>query len=347
KIILLFFLCQSYAVFSTYWDIRGSEFNKIEQSVTAQLKLDENIRAAGQIEFSNKKELLEQHLASLDQDSKQQTEILQQQGTRLEKQIAQLQEQRNSYQSSIDGSQNDLQGILTKEGRTLENYEWLDDVEKQLSADRRAQEGVESQIWQLQQEIAKLAYPTNMQSERNVLLTQIGQLQIRQPSDIPKPDTQSDVDQIDTRIDFIVKNRRTWNSAFAGFIAFLFPITVLAVGFYLAKNKEQVGEHAYLGMEQMLDEGSVLPDDQQIGYAKSLEPVIHAHLAGLRASRSQALATSTLYLELEGTIQTAEECSSLKEQVENSKLASSAKESLIEYIDNLVKDEMFDHKKIY
>lgn len=261
----------------------------------------------------------------------------------INKQIQNLKQEKVNLQNSIGKNENSIQQLLSSPIKDSE----LDRLKVQVENKTKQIDQSREQLRKLQDKILELQNEIDRLGKWNIKLPQ--PVQWPDPNSghsNPGTNTQSDnilsntaKAGIETKIEYIVQNLIITNSAFAAFVAILFPISVFAIGFVLARKEWQKGSSpADFSLEQELDKGSGLSKEQQFEYVKSLEPAILAYLTGLKCANNIAEAATTLQSKYEYIIQIVKVCSSFKDQIMNSKLDADVKGNLTNYIDKLIND---------
>lgn len=144
-----------------------------------------------------------------------------------------------------------------------------------------------------------------------------------------------------TQLEYIVMEAISYKSAFAGFIAFLFPLTILSVAFVLTKGSENNYAVTSFEFQDYLKYGSSLPRDMHLTYTKMLTPSVSAYMTALQASKSLANEGLVLHLQNEMCRQLIDESGTLKEAVLQSKLDENSKNYLINEIDGAISKNLF------
>jgi hypothetical protein len=144
-----------------------------------------------------------------------------------------------------------------------------------------------------------------------------------------------------SELEYIVSKFLTPKSAFAGFIAFLFPLTLLAVAFVLPKNSKADAEvFNSFSLEHHLRNAASLPEDMHYNYIRLLVPSIDAYVSALRASKTILNENDALNLHNTLIRQIISEVKGLQGQIASSKLEENAKSYLLNEINNILNQQL-------
>ena len=151
-----------------------------------------------------------------------------------------------------------------------------------------------------------------------------------------------------SKIEFIVQNLFTMDSAFALSFVMLFPISILAIGFVLARKEgEKVTTTTSFNIDKILQNGSMLTDELQVGFAEMLKPSIMTYISGLKLSKDSNFSKIELNAAYDKAIQVTQALSIIRGQINSSELSADAKSSLESYIDNLIQEQETFIRKNY
>jgi hypothetical protein len=139
-----------------------------------------------------------------------------------------------------------------------------------------------------------------------------------------------------TQLEYIVRELITYKSVFAGFIAFLFPLTILAVAFVLSKGSENNYPYSPFQLQDYLKYGSSLPSDLHLTYSKILAPSVESYMTTLRASKTLANEAVELHLQNETIKHIIDVAEALKEEIQLSTLDENSKNYLISEINSVM-----------
>lgn len=147
-----------------------------------------------------------------------------------------------------------------------------------------------------------------------------------------------------SEIEFIIATVFTPNSYPSLYFAALFPVTLLAVGFFLSRNRSQTAtaSTAHFNLDCHLENVvASLPPEMHAGYAKSLVPPLEAHLSVFKASRELVIETDHLYQNHALTCDFADQVQHLNTQVARSKLEEGAKNQLAVSLKQILEHNLF------
>ncbi|MDP3112504.1 MAG: hypothetical protein Q8M71_10425 [Thermodesulfovibrionales bacterium] len=144
-----------------------------------------------------------------------------------------------------------------------------------------------------------------------------------------------------TQIEYIAHDLLSHKSAFAGFISFLFPLTILSVAFVLPKNSRADSEvlHSF-NLEQHLRNAASLPEDMHFNYVKLLVPSLDAYLSALKASKKILNENDALNLHASLIRQIINEVKGLQEQIASSKLEENSKSYMLNELNTLLNQQL-------
>ena len=144
-----------------------------------------------------------------------------------------------------------------------------------------------------------------------------------------------------TQIEYIVHDLLSHKSAFAGFIAFLFPLTLLAVAFILPKNSNaDAGVLSSFDLKEHLRNAASLPENMHFNYVKLLVPSLDAYLSALKASKKILNENDALNLHTSLIRQIINEVKELQGQIASSKLEENSKSYLLNELNNLLNQQL-------
>jgi len=154
-----------------------------------------------------------------------------------------------------------------------------------------------------------------------------------------------------SEIDFIISTFFTSKSYPSLFFAGLFPITLLAVGFFLSRFKDQSNNSSapHFDLDCHLEKVvELLPAEMHSYYAKSLVPPLEAHLSVIKASREVLIENDRLHMNHALIQKVADEVQNMNKQISKSRLEAGAKNHLIASLKqilerNLIPREVKDH----
>lgn len=144
-----------------------------------------------------------------------------------------------------------------------------------------------------------------------------------------------------TQIEFVVHDLLSHRSAFAGFIAALFPLTLIAVSYVLPKNSRANAEvtHSF-DLERHLHNAASLPEDMHFNYIRLLVPSLDAYLSALKASQKILNENDALNLHTSLIRQIINEVKELQGQIGSSKLEENSKSYLLNELNNLLNQQL-------
>lgn len=151
-----------------------------------------------------------------------------------------------------------------------------------------------------------------------------------------------------TQLEYIVRELFSYKSAFAGFISFLFPLTILSVAFVLPKNSRADSEvlHSF-NLEQHLRNAASLPEDMHFNYTKLLVPSLDAYLSALKASKKILNENDALNLHASLIRQIINEVKGLQGQITSSKLEENSKSYMLNELNNLLNQQLTVKEESY
>lgn len=270
-ILCVFVLCQSFTMFSTSYDIRNNDFDKVKK----------------------------QEVKPIDSQKKN---------------IEALKAQLNVISSRINEDQNSLESLRRKKSTYSRNRS-IKQLQDSIEADRNSRKKIQELLDTSNTFIAKVLGGSYGGEEKS--------------------------DIFETNIDYIVKNIFTTKSFLSAFLVLLFPVSVLGVGFMLANEGSGSNDKGHPNLNKELEIGESLPEGAQLSFAKNLEGIILAKMTGLKAEKEWVIESAKFHLENERVLKIAEELSLLRAQVFLSKLDGEAKQHLMNYIDRLGKETIF------
>ena len=147
---------------------------------------------------------------------------------------------------------------------------------------------------------------------------------------------QSQTMRYGTQLEYIVRELLSHKSAFAGFISFLFPLTIVAVAFVLPKGSENNYTDPSFQFHDYLKYGSLLPADLHLTYAKMLTPSVSAYMTALLASKTLANEGLALHLQNDAFRQIIDEAGAITREIQLSKLDENSKNYLISEINKVM-----------
>jgi hypothetical protein len=152
----------------------------------------------------------------------------------------------------------------------------------------------------------------------------------------------------ESKIEYIVQNLFTMDSAFALSFVMLFPISILAIGFVLARKEgEKEATATSFNIEKILENGSMLTNELQVGFTEMLKPSIMTYISGLKLSNDSNVSSMELNAVYDKAIQVTQALFIIRAQINNSKLSADAKSSLESYINNLIQEQEYSIRKNY
>lgn len=147
---------------------------------------------------------------------------------------------------------------------------------------------------------------------------------------------QSQTMRYGTQLEYIVRELFSYKSTFAGFISFLFPLTILSVAFVLPKGSENNYTDPSFQFHDYLKYGSLLPADLHLTYAKMLTPSVSAYMTALLASKTLANEGVALHLQNDAFRQIIDEAGAITREIQLSKLDENSKNYLISEINEVM-----------
>ena len=153
---------------------------------------------------------------------------------------------------------------------------------------------------------------------------------------------------INTNLNYIVNNLFENSSYFAFFLVFLFPISILAIGFVLAKREVQSNEEmqnfnilSNFNIEKELEKCADVLRESHIDLAKIFESRILLYFKGLVYESNTSSIISDYISGLRCLENIAQSSSIMIEQIEKSQLSDDAKIHLISYINKLIMEKAY------
>lgn len=144
-------------------------------------------------------------------------------------------------------------------------------------------------------------------------------------------------DRPNSENEYMVKEFFTYKSMFAGLIALLFPVSILAVSYALARRSgNNMSETPSLNLQNHLQKAACLPADMHLNFAKILIPAIDAQYSAFKASGNVLNENDTLNLKHNLIRQLIGERKSLEEQIIASKLEESSKSYLVNEVNKIM-----------
>lgn len=147
-----------------------------------------------------------------------------------------------------------------------------------------------------------------------------------------------------SEIEFIIATVFTPYSYPSLYFAALFPITLLAVGFFLSRSKSQTVTAAASHFDldgHLKNVVSSLPPEMHAGYAKSLIPPLEAHLSVFKASREMLMENDHLHLNHALIRDLINQVQHLNNQVSKSRLEEGAKSHLAVSLKQILERNLF------
>ena len=282
----LFFLCQTLAVVTTFYDAREAVWNKVHTDfITTQTRKQKEAATAGTA--------VQAQIDRFVADRKETREALTKEASRHpESQVPigspdpLILQERNTQRSEI----------IRQHGNVL----------------RSLQEQIDADTTQL----------NALQSQQNT------------PSTVTSSDQETNVEAgAPTALEYIGRTFGQAATFFTLFVASLFPITILGFARLVTRMERPKVPLAAVDLSRELEEGAKFPPERHESYAASIEPVLAAHIATLRAVRGNVAKSLGLQLELDAELDVLESISELKVQVESSGLSEGGKSRLREFLD--------------
>lgn len=147
-----------------------------------------------------------------------------------------------------------------------------------------------------------------------------------------------------SEIEFIIATFFTPNSYPSLYFAALFPITLLAVGFFLSRSKSQTTTDAapHFNLDSHLAKVvATLPSETHSYYAKSLIPPLEAYLSAFKYSRMLVLENDHLHQNHALDCDLAGQVQNLITQVAKSSLEEGAKNHLMASLKEILERNLF------
>jgi outer membrane murein-binding lipoprotein Lpp len=158
---------------------------------------------------------------------------------------------------------------------------------------------------------------------------------------------QSQTMKYGTQLEYIVRELLNHKSVFAGFIAFLFPVTLLSVAFILPKKTSADAEMLpSFNLQEHLRNAASLPEDMHFNYARLLVPSCDAYISAFKASKTILNENDALNFHHALIRRIINEVKGLQEEIASSKLEENSKSYLLNELNTIlnkkltVKEEM-------
>jgi hypothetical protein len=149
-----------------------------------------------------------------------------------------------------------------------------------------------------------------------------------------------------SELEYIVGKSLTYKSFFAGFIALLFPLSVIGVAFVLPKNsKPDPQEFPSFNLQDHLKNTALFPQDMHYSFVRLLIPSIDAYISAFKASRTIANENDKLHLQNSLFRQIINEVRALQKQIASCDLEENSKGYLLSELNKIMNRQLIGREE--
>ncbi len=327
-ILALFFLCQSYPVTAFYYDLRISDYRTKNAADEEIIKAKSDLIGKSQFRISNEKK------ESFDAEKSSINRIYEQIGNKSNE-LVQLRREIQVMNSGIvellgtgTGSPNSFNQMAEAE----ETRRIRQKLEKEVDVIMKDRQRLEAERERLESDLR-----TKIEAQRRKIENLENEQKSTEHEFKSFVESQSERAKFRSEMAYIVGSFFTKESISGFWVSLLFPISVLTIGFFLAKPSSEQSLTPSFQLTDYLEHADFLPKEAHSDYVRSLLPAVRAYFTGLKMSGTFANETLALHHQNRGQIQLLKTSAAWEDEIRSTQLAEEAQNILIKEIRSLNK----------